>query len=94
MKPTQIFKFLQSKLSRVSDQDDAIKMFEKQQGALQAIKDTQGLQEIKDYFYRVYDNSCNKLWEVDVNDAWKVACLRSEMNIARDFLTFLGNITE
>jgi len=61
MKPTQIFKFLQSKLSRVSDQDDAIKMFEKQQGALQAIKDTQGLQEIKDYFYRVYDNSCNKL---------------------------------
>lgn len=94
MKPQSILKLVQSQVKRFNkSSDDAQEYYERQQDAIMGIMNTSWMQEIKDYFYRLYDSSVISLSQVDPKDSSKVAIHLAEMRVARNFLDFLDNVT-
>lgn len=67
-RPSMLFSKVQSQLRRLSGKDAAIKFFEKQQNAIRSIKNTDGYSEIKDYFYRLYDEAASNVSNVDAKE--------------------------
>lgn len=77
----------------LTNQDDATKYFDRQKGALFGIRDTDGFQEIKDYWYRVYDDACVAVQTTDAKDVSKVAFYQAQMSNARSFIDRLDNMS-
>ena len=92
MKPSNIYKKVQSLWIEVSSQEEATKYYDWLKNALEGIQDTRWLQEIQEYWLREYDSAVQKLGEVDANDIAKIAILQATINNARKFLDFLRNI--
>jgi hypothetical protein len=100
MKPSLILKFVQENvskmLSKVSEKEwleQASDYYELQRKSITAIKDTAGYEEIKKYWYLVYDDAIARFTAVDVNNVWAVAELKADVKRAKMFLEFLENIT-
>ena len=93
MKPSNILKSVRKRLE-LFDNKEAVEVYERQKNAIEGIRNTQGLDEIRLYFLRLYDSSCSELEQVDVNNVWKVASLRSQMSVARSFLSYLDNLAK
>lgn len=92
MKPADILEFVQSQDKTIQKQEDATKYFEAQKNALEGIKNTSWLKEIKSYWCREYDSAATNFTQVDPNDVWKVALFQAQMRNAKSFLSFLDNI--
>lgn len=61
---------------------------------MEGIRNTQWLQEIKDYWLREYDHDASHIANVDSKEVWKVARYQAGMAKARSFLERLDNMTE
>lgn len=94
MKPSDIWKTVQSQLKQLSWQSDATKYYEQQKEALNGIRNTSGLREIRAYWYRTYDEAVTKLWKTDPNNVGEVAKHQSAVQLAKGFLSFLDNLIE
>ena len=93
MTPSKIRKLIQSQIKQISEKDGATKYFESQKGALLGIRNTSWLSEIKDYWYRVYDDASVAIQTIDASNASKVAYYQAQMSNARSFIDRLDNVT-
>lgn len=93
MKASEILDSIR-KQNELLTKEEAVVLYDRQKKALSAIRNTQWLEEIRSYFYRLYDTGCSNIERADVNNTGEVASYRSEMKIARDFLSFLDNMVE
>ena len=93
MTPSKIRQRIQSQMRRVSNREDATKYFERQKEALFGIRDTGWFQEIKDYWFRVYDDASVAIQSIDAKEVSKVAFYQAQMTNAKSFIDRLDNMT-
>lgn len=87
--PLKLLKELWSNRMYVARKESAVEYFDMQVSSVKNIKGTQGYQEIKLYWARVWEAALIRLEEIESNNVadWKAA--QAEMKVARRFLDFL-----
>lgn len=87
--PVSLYQELQSQRKYLRDLDTAEKYFSAQREAIRAIKDTQGFQEIKLFWFREWEACIDRIrtakW-TDLQDA------QSRLAISQSFIDFMDNL--
>lgn len=76
----------------LNSDEAATKLFTTVVEGIKAIRDTDGYNQIKGYWYREYDDAIAKIATVDVEKVGEVACLRQQISNARQFLNWLDSL--
>lgn len=80
---------LRSKQAYYGTKNEAFDMFRKQAASIQAIRESQGYIEIKNYRKREIAASVQRL---KTTKKWELPAVQAELNIATNFLDFLENL--
>lgn len=92
--PLSLLKELKSHNKYINNKQDAIEYFDKQKWAIEAIKDTQWLQEIRLYWLRVREAACDRIGAISSNNLSDYKAVQSEMRQAKEFINFLDNMVQ
>lgn len=78
----------------LASQERAEEFFLMQSDAIRSIKDTTWYKEIRMYRVREWEACVVRLWEIKSDNIADYKAVQAQINLARNFLDFLENISE